>query len=149
MRIIKRISSPVLGLQVGQTLSFSLLPTSIKDREEQTQEAGGHGENHQEDLIPSPWPPGRKDFRQQEATVRLIKRISSPLLGLQVGQPSYFSLLPTSIRTGRIRSRKQEARLRLIKRISTPLLGLQVGQPSSFSLLPTSIKDREDQIQEA
>jgi hypothetical protein len=81
--------------------------------------------------------------------VRLIKKISSPLLGLQVGQPSSFSLLPTSIRTRRIRSRKQEATVRLIKRISSPLLGLQVGQPSSFSLLPTLIKDREDQIQEA
>ncbi len=62
MRIIKRISSPLLGLQVGQTSSFSLLSISIKDREDQIQAAGGHSEAHQEDLLPSTWPPGRTAF---------------------------------------------------------------------------------------
>ncbi len=61
VRLIKRISSPLLGLQVGQTLPFSLLPTS-RDREDQTQEAGGHCEAYQEDLLPSPWLPCRTAF---------------------------------------------------------------------------------------
>jgi hypothetical protein len=98
VRLIKRNSSPLLGLQVGQPSSFSHLLTSIKDREGQIQEARGHSEAHQKDLLASTWPQGRTAFRQQEATVRLIKRISSPLLGLQVGQPSSFSLRPTSIK---------------------------------------------------
>ncbi len=121
--LINKISSPLLGLQVGQPSSFSLLPTSIKDREDQLQEAGGHGETHQEDLLPSPRPPGRTAF------------ILLP--------PPYLN----KDREGQI----QEAggTVRLIKRISSPLIGLQVGQPSSFSLLPTSIKDRDYQIQEA
>jgi hypothetical protein len=139
VRLIKRISSPLLGLQVGQPSSFSLLPTSIKDRDYQIQEAlgqvkaqqedllpcpwppgrtaflllppsylnkdrdyqiqeaEGHIEAHQEDLLPSTWPPSRTDFRQQEATVRLIKKVSSSL-SLQVGQPSSFSILPTLIK---------------------------------------------------
>jgi hypothetical protein len=62
VRLIERISSPLLGLQVGPLSTFSLLPTSIKNREDQIQEAGGHGKDHQEDLLPSPWPPGRTAF---------------------------------------------------------------------------------------
>jgi hypothetical protein len=62
VRLIKRISSPLLGLQEGQPSYFSLLPTSIKEREDQIQEAGGQVEAQQEDLLLSPWPPGRTAF---------------------------------------------------------------------------------------
>ncbi len=81
--------------------------------------------------------------RKQEATVRLIKRISSPLLGLQVRKPSSFSLpsLP-QLRTGRVRSKKHEATVRLPPPGRTDFILLPPP-------VPTSIKDRDYQIQEA
>ncbi len=62
MRLIQKISSPLLDLHVGQSSSFLILPTSIKEKADQIEEAGGQVEDQQEDLLPSTWPPGRTAF---------------------------------------------------------------------------------------
>ncbi len=122
---------------------------------------------HQEDLHPSPWPPGRTrvftplslDSRKEilpGSTVRLIKSISSSLLGLRIGHhlgkhwriikrnSSSLLILQAGYRSGkhceahqedlllppRLQvghpSRKQST-MKFMKMVSSPFLGLQVG----------------------
>jgi hypothetical protein len=144
VRLIKRISSPLLGFHVGQPSTFSLLPTSIEDREGQIQEAWGHGEAHQEDLLASFWPPGRTSFillhppylnQRQRGSDPGSRR---PGWGSTRGSPEIF--LPSTWPPGRIafillhpsylnkdredQIQEEEATVRLIKKISSPLLVL-------------------------